>query len=197
MKNLKKHILLFFAVLTVGVIGFYIFLISNRAGTGVPLLAAKSLPYLGKAPEFTLVEKSGQAFNKSQLNGKIWIGDFIFTRCQGQCPIMSQQMAQLAKALPGVTLVSFSVDPDFDKPAVLEEYSKTYSAGNPKWIFLTGDRDVLNHITTSFHMNTVDEPMFHSASFVLVDGEGNVRGYYDANDSDKMKELIDAVKKII
>lgn len=146
------------------------------------------LPIYGRVPDFTLTERSGKHVTLKDLAGKPWIADFIFTRCAGICPMMTSKMALLARELPGARLVSFSVDPEYDSPQVLSEYAQNAGAGEA-WLFLTGARDTLNAITTELHMNKIDEPMMHSASFVLVDGAGAVRGYYDSADEEALRKL--------
>src|SRR3989338_773854 len=115
--------------------------------------AAKDLPGYGTVPAFTLVERSGRLFQGKDLKGKVWIADFIFTRCQGQCPIMSQQMSRLHPRLKDITFVSFSVDPEFDTAEVLSRYADSYRADPKRWYFLTCDTGTLNQISSSFHMN--------------------------------------------
>lgn len=140
-------------------------------------------------PDFTLVERSGKAFSGEELKGKVLVADFIFTRCQGQCPIMTQQMSRLHERLKGVQFVSFSVDPEFDSPEVLSRYAESYHADEKRWLFLTGDRGTLDKIAVSFHMNKTDEPAFHSLNFVLIDRQGRVRGYYDSSNEEALRKL--------
>lgn len=148
------------------------------------------LPVYARVPDFVLTERSGREVALRDLAGRPWIADFIFTRCGGICPMMSSKMAALAKDLKDDTqFVSFTVDPEVDSPAVLAEYAKKYEADPERWLFLTGSRDTLNAITTALHMNKIDEPMMHSASFVLVDASHAVRGYYDSNDPAAIEKL--------
>lgn len=147
------------------------------------------LPIYARMPDFVLTERSGRDVSLSNLAGRPWIADFIFTRCAGICPMMSSKMATLARELKETQFVSFSVDPEYDSPAVLAEYAKRYEADPERWLFLTGDRETLNRITTSLHMNKIDEPMLHSASFALVDAAGVVRGYYGSDDSETAEKL--------
>ncbi len=82
--------------------------------------------------------------------GQVCIADVIFTRCAGQCLIMSAHMKELQAALPAgspVKLVSFTTDPAFDTPAVLKKYAGRYDAQDGQWIFLTGDKAALRHAT--------------------------------------------------
>ncbi len=149
----------------------------------------KELPVYGIAPSFVLTDEKGHAFKSEELKGRVWVADFIFTRCQGQCPIMSSQMLGLQNASKDVDFVSFSADPDFDTPSVLLAYAERLGADLERWRFLTGSRESLNSVAAGFRMNKVDEPLFHSASFVLMDPAGRVRGYYDANDAERMQSL--------
>ena len=73
--------------------------------------------------EFSLTEAHGQTVTKADLLGKPWVACFIFTRCLGPCPVVSEQMQTIQNRLKGfdVRLVSFSVDPERDTPEVLLE----------------------------------------------------------------------------
>jgi len=147
------------------------------------------LPVYGTVPGFALVERGGRTFQDKDLKGKVWIADFIFTRCQGQCPIMSQEMSRLVPRLKDITFVSFSVDPEFDTADVLSRYADSYHADPKTWFFLTGDRRTLNQIASSFHMNEIGEPAFHSLNFVLIDRRGRIRGYYDSSAEENLRQL--------
>ena len=52
---------------------------------------------LGGLPAFTLTDQRGQPFGSRELAGKIWVADFIFTSCQGVCPLLSERMAEVGK----------------------------------------------------------------------------------------------------
>lgn len=157
----------------------------------------KSLPVYGQAPDFKLTEQSGKTLASEDLKGKPWLAGFIFTRCQGQCPIISEQMSQVAKEFKKLRLVSFSVDPDYDSPKVLSGYAERLGADPVQWSFVTGARDALNRVTAGFHMNKIDEPMFHSASLVLMDAHNQARGFYDANDAEKIEKLKRDIKSLL
>src|SRR6266566_7966620 len=77
---------------------------------------------LGRVDDFSLTERSGKKVKRSDLAGKVWVAAFIFTRCAGPCAQVSANMARLQQQLAGkagVVLVSFTVDPEYDKPNVL------------------------------------------------------------------------------
>ena len=82
-------------------------------------------------PPFSLTERTGKTVTNGDLQGKVWVADFIYTTCPGPCPIISASMAQLQQKLTGdnrVQLVSFSVDPQDDTPAVLTAYANRFEA---------------------------------------------------------------------
>src|SRR5207244_896439 len=69
----------------------------------------------GVVPDFSLTERSGATVRRADLAGSPWFADFVYTRCNGSCPLLSEKMARLGHAVGGRTrLVSFSVDPAYD-----------------------------------------------------------------------------------
>ena len=56
------------------------------------LRAGEALPVLGEIPQFELTAQTGQPFDSHTLDGHIWVADFIYTTCDGPCPMMSHQM---------------------------------------------------------------------------------------------------------
>src|ERR1700730_155471 len=96
----------------------------------VQALQQRTVSAYGKVPTFQLTNQNGQPFGSAQLTGKIWIADFIYTTCPGPCPMISSRMSELQKPLDktDVHLVSFSVDPEKDTPAVLRGYAERLQA---------------------------------------------------------------------
>lgn len=157
-------------------------------------------PVLGQVLDFTLVNRDGRTVRRADLLGAPWIADFIFTRCGASCPMMSLRMARLERELPrdlGVRFVSFSVDPEHDTPKVLQEYAESFGAPG-RWLFLTGGKQEIYRLSKEGFKLAVDdtmpvnedEPILHSTRFVLVDGEGRIRGYYEAFDEEAVKKLM-------
>lgn len=163
----------------------------------VARLAGHELPNDGVVPSFQLVNQDNQSFGTEQLRGKIWIADFIYTTCPGPCPMISSRMSEVQKPLrdTDVKLVTFSVDPQHDTPAVLRGYAAKLDAKFDRWNFLTGDKDtVYRLIRDGFKLATVEETQgqgpIHSTRMVLVDRTGNIRGYYDALEADAVTRLL-------
>lgn len=147
------------------------------------------------APAFTLTDQDGKPMSNSQLLGHPWIADFFFTSCATVCPMMSSHMADLQGQLPaGVKLISFSVDPTHDTPAVLKEYGQHYHAQPGRWIFLTGDEKTQETIIRAMKLGFIPaqggSPIQHDWHFVLVDAQGRIRDYYDSENPQRMDALI-------
>jgi protein SCO1/2 len=159
------------------------------------------LPELGDVPAFTLVDARGASFSSAKLQGKIWVADFFFTTCNGPCPRMSAVMHRLQqrflsqrKSLDRVRLVSISIDPAHDTPAVIAEYSGHFRADSRIWWFLTGDEETVKRLSAdTFHVNTRAAPLEHSTRFVLVDGKSRIRGYYETTDVAMLDQLVEDV----
>lgn len=158
-------------------------------------------PEIGKAPEFLLVNRDGRQVDSAELLGSPWVADFIFTRCALSCPRMTERMLGLEAMEPGgLRRVSFSVDPEYDSPQVLQLYADSWGITDPSWLFLTGEKgSVRRLVTEGFKLGlddepppgaaSPDEPILHSTRFVLVDGTGVVRGYYDAFRPEELNRL--------
>jgi protein SCO1/2 len=144
------------------------------------------LPNYGKVPHFTMTDSRGQVFDSASLAGKVWLVDFIYTNCPGPCPRMTSQMHGLQKQLANdadVRLVSISVDPDHDTPPVLNEFAHRFGGPADDWLFLTG-RPATVHLLAHdvFKVGDVIQNMDHSTKFMVVDKQGNLRGYYSSDD---------------
>lgn len=168
-------------------------------------------------PEFTLTDQLGQPFGSKDLEGRVWIANFIFTSCKTSCPLLTQDMSRLQKRMRNmgnaVYLVSFSVDPERDTVEKLRAYADQHHANPRRWRFLTGDLDkVKEAVIAGFKMpidpnvappaaGASDEPttildITHGTRFVLVDQKGRVRGFYDADDPG-MDALVQALSIVV
>ncbi|MEO8497440.1 MAG: FG-GAP-like repeat-containing protein, partial [Planctomycetota bacterium] len=167
-------------------------------------------PVLGSAPEFQLTDQTGRAFDSTELKHKIWIANFIFTRCTATCPAQTRVMADLQKLLSAspiwadVRLLSISVDPEHDQPEVLQQYAASTGADNEHWRFLTGGREQIWDLSkTGFRLPVADDardsatPIMHDAKFVLVDRRGKIRGYFDVLNPEGLTRLRRALDMVL
>jgi protein SCO1 len=160
--------------------------------------AASRLERLAPAPQFQFTAQDGTTVSNADLKGKVWVADFIFTRCAGPCPVMTSRMAEVNQALSGkakdVELVSFTVDPEYDTPQVLKEYGERVGASPERWKFLTGPKDHIEATVMKGFLQALSrEPSgvpIHSTRFALVDRDGWIRGFLDGNDPELPQKLL-------
>ena len=167
-------------------------------------------PIYGSIPNFSLISSENKEFSSKDLEGKVWLANFIFTRCAGVCPMMSGRVKSLQNEFSDSNLqfVSFSVDPSYDTPEVLAKYAKKYEANPKRWSFLTGDRETIYNLSLQHFFLGVseiapeereqfDQMIRHSSKLVLVDAKGRVRGYYDTEDAGYRPKLIQDIKSFL
>lgn len=174
---------------------------SEVTNTGQPVVDLENLPQLYPVGEFRFTDQHNQTFNQENVAGKVWVGYLFFTACPGQCPIMTTSMRALSENFldeEGVCFAGFSVDPDTDTPERLTQYARQYKASNPRWYMLTGPvEDVERLAVSGFRLGSVDDPQMHSEKFVLVDGEGMIRNYYDGTDETEMETLKRDIQRLL
>jgi protein SCO1/2 len=110
---------------------------------------ARNLPQDG-AEWFTNVEVTTHEgktlrFYDDVMKGKILLINFFFTDCDNVCPLMTENLARVQELLGSrmnkdIFMVSISLEPEHDTPAVMAAYAKSYGVG-PGWQFLTGKKD--------------------------------------------------------
>lgn len=139
-------------ILAVGGLLLTPFIATDASMTDAERFAAES-----KARDyFTNLEVIDQDGNRLRfyddvLKDKVVAINFIFTNCQGACPLMTQNLSMVRDML-GVELgtdihfVSISIDPVRDTPAAMKEFAETHRADQDGWRFVTGDPDNLAHI---------------------------------------------------
>ncbi|HIF82564.1 MAG: SCO family protein [bacterium] len=159
------------------------------------------LPVIGSIPEFSFTDSKGNEINRRDLDGKVWVADFIFTTCTMACPVLTGNMNLVHKAFKNnddVRIVSISVYPEYDTPEVLSEYASRYDADTDRWHFLTGpEESVKDIILNGFKIGDYEDIIFHSEKFALVDKKGQIRGYYSGMITEEMAKLKKDMKKLL
>jgi len=176
----------------------------------------EALDVFGTVPDFSLIERSGRKMGRSDLAGRVWITNFIYTHCPDTCPLQTAQMAKLQADFAeekALRLVSITVDPERDTVLVLSQYAKRYGADPERWLFLTGEKSTIYRLALEgFRLSVVDpaegvkswffgpitvlahhgetgKQFIHSSRFVLVDRQARIRGYYQSAEEDALQRL--------
>jgi len=153
-------------------------------------------------PNFSLINQQGDSLTLSDLTGKVWVADFIFTNCPTICPKMTLEMANLQSEFDSqkINFVSFTVDPERDTTDVLSRYAMQHGADESRWHFLTGDKAQIYKLANegfklaaAYHEGILP----HSRKFVLVAPDGVIYDYYDSHHKPAMKRLREDVKTLL
>ncbi len=157
---------------------------------------------LGAMPEFRFIDHERQAFASEDHLGKVWLVDFIYTRCTNACPLLTHKLAQIQGELASlgvgaedVIIVSITVDPFFDKPEVLRSFAARYQVDTSWWRFLSAEPEDIKRVATEFGLAVSTEygstghgsgsqPILHSNRIILVDRMGQVRAMYPTGEPD-------------
>ena len=181
----KKLVIAFLFIFMLGSFGFYIIDKATKS-------RIDNISIIGQVPSFSLTNFDGSVITDQQLNDKISIVSFIFTQCEGACPIMSENMSILQErfsASDDVQFLSITTDPDYDTLDILEKFSSNYS-NNDNWFFLRGNLiEIIELSEKGFYLCAALLPAGHSTRFVLVDKELNIRKYYEGTIESNIFEL--------
>ncbi len=161
------------------------------------------LPVLYTVPDFEFTNEFGKPMGSKQLKGMIYLANFMFTSCPTTCPKLMGVMQKVQKRIRGLrnsaTIVSFTVDPSYDTPKVLNKYARSLKTNPMIWTFLTDNNaeKMRKLITDGFKLavgereqQSVDVfDIAHSEKIALVDQKGRIRGFY-STDKDSINKLM-------
>jgi protein SCO1/2 len=148
-----------------------------------------------RVPDGTLEDQQGRPVALQRLleGDEPVMLNFIFTSCTAICPVMSGIFAQVQTRLgpdaEKVRMISISIDPEHDTPAVLESYAQRFHAGR-EWVFLTGQPDDVVSVQRAFDADKGDK-MNHTPLTLLRASPQAAWVRYDgfASAADLTKEL--------
>lgn len=154
-------------------------------------------------PAFSFTDQDGKTITEKDVAGKIYVTDFIFTRCGSICPLMTTNMSTLQEKYKNddeVLLLSHSVTPSMDSVPVLKRYAEAKGIISSKWHLLTGNEDQIYAMAkkqyfagdTIGYYQTGNE-FLHTENFILVDKHRRIRGVYNGTLALEMERLIDDI----
>lgn len=156
---------------------------------------------------FSFIDQDGNPFGTDQLNGKVWIADFIFTDCKTVCPPMASEMAQLQKQFSNedveVEFVSFTVDPTVDSSEVLKDYIGQYTDDETNWHLLTGySQEAIKNLALEQFQTIVQKPenssqVIHGTNFYVIDQKGYVVNEFNYVEDAFSEQIQKEVKRLL
>lgn len=162
-----------------------------------------------KVGNFSFQNQDNKTITENDVKGKIYVAEYFFTTCRSICPIMNRQMQRVQKAIKGninIKILSFTVDPSVDTVAQMKSYATSHNYVEGQWHFLTGKKQDLYALARkSFfvlkpaeaqNLGDAGSDFIHTNNFVLVDGQGRIRGYYDGTNPKEVTTLIADIKRL-
>ncbi|MGF1678701.1 MAG: SCO family protein [Candidatus Methylacidiphilales bacterium] len=206
-----KRIMWLFGALVVVMVGFnifYGFYVLNKGRK--PDISISDGAVRKHVPTFSLTDQRGQTLGSEDLEGKVWVAAFIFTRCPGPCPLISQNMKALFetfRAEKDFRLVSFSLDPEHDTPEVLTVYAGMHGADPEQWHFLTGSREVIHTLSVEGFYSAVVKtepdqvaqlgPVIHGTRLAIVDRDGQWVAAFDATTPEGIARAEQKIRELL
>ena len=166
------------------------------------------LPVISRVEPFALTNQHNAVITHTQLRGKPWLADIIFTRCPTFCPVLTQTMSQLRPNLPAeLNYVTLTTDPAHDTPEILKAFATTHGSDEANWHFLTGpkpdlmklavDNLKLTALPVEPEKQTSPNDLFvHSRLIMLVDAQGRVRKHFEYDAPELLKNIRTALEAL-
>jgi protein SCO1/2 len=152
----------------------------------------------GALPEFRLTDQAGRTVTAADLRGKVAAVDFIYTRCPlpEVCPRLSANFALLQRRFGAeLLLVSVTVDPEYDTPAVLAAYARRWGADPSGWLFLTGD--VAGLAASLGQIYWADEGAIgHNSSTAVIGRDGRLAALLEGSEF-RVDQLADVIARVL
>jgi protein SCO1/2 len=178
------------------------FIISNkRTDNDLPVIGEKG----HTTGSFSFTNQDGKIITDDDVKGKIRVVEYFFTTCPAICPKMNTNLKAVYAAFkdqPDVIILSHTVNPQNDSAPILKAYATRYGVTDSRWQFLTGDKTALYKAASTDYLmaadttGSIEDQFIHTQYVALVDKQNQIRGFYDATDSEKIAKLISDIKKI-
>jgi protein SCO1/2 len=146
-----------------------------------------------QAPDFQLLNWDEKQVASKDMDGKVRLVYFFYSNCPDVCLPTSFTLSKVqdelkAKGLLGskADILSITIDPKRDTPAVLKEFGSRFHADTNAWKFLSaGDEKQATDLAEKFGVMVVrdkDGNLSHSNPIIIIDPKGVIRSYYDPSD---------------
>lgn len=172
-------------------------------GRHAPVPDGMTLPHVvdaplvpgGEVPAVVFEDQDGERFSPADLKGDPWALTFVYTRCPLPtfCPAIDRRFVAVQRRLaadPGLAdarLVSVTIDPDYDRPAILRAHADRLGADTRRWRFVTGDKDTVDRFGERFGLmvvrgNGTPDEFVHSLRTAVIDRQGRLARLFEGNE---------------
>jgi protein SCO1 len=169
----------------------------------------QALPYYSSLDLSKLTSKDFVTSDNNQLQLELLknrpsLINLFFTSCPKICPLVMAKIKEIQSITLNskldVLFLSLSVDPVNDTSSRLKLYKeeKLKPPAPLSWILLTTPpHQAASFISQELKLGTPEIPDLHSTRLVLIDKEGKIRGYFEAQDENVTKDVVAALSLLI
>jgi protein SCO1/2 len=184
-----------FIIIMLGLVLFYNYLMKLKIDN---LKMQERPPYASTLKHnLELTKDDGSTVNIGQLEGKVWIVAYVYTRCPRACAGIAQKIKVFADKYagnPNFRAVAITLYPEEDTPEFLKAWREQHGLLGDQWWFLTGNGEQirgymqkefklpLREIPENERLNAFDR-WDHKAAIVLVDHKRRIRRTADFGDA--------------
>ena len=162
--------------------------------TNAPAFAEK---YFTNLPLLTQDNKPVR-FYDDLIKGKVVVINVMFTSCTSICSPMTANLARVQQYLGeelghNISMISISLDPEHDTPAVLKRYADKHGV-KPGWNFITGKKENVDWILYKLG-SYVEEKLEHSS--ILIVGNDATGDWSKMLATEKPQAIADVVRILV
>jgi protein SCO1/2 len=156
-----------------------------------------------RIPEFSLTNQNGVVVNEQTVANKIYVASFFFSTCPGICPAIRSKLSQVQDVYrndPSVLILSHSIRPTTDTPAILQAYAKINDIDATTWHLLTGDKAKIYALAKGAYFANEDlgniekqSDFLHTENLLLIDENRHIRGIYNGLSASSVANLLEDI----
>jgi protein SCO1/2 len=155
-------------------------------------------------PEYHFTNQLSQPISTRDYKGQALAINFIFTRCPFPtfCPLTANNFAEAQRKLKGMTngpanwqLLTITIDPEFDKPAILKAYGERHDYDPAHWTLATGElidiTAIAEQLGQTFWRDETGS-ISHNMRAIVIDASGRIQRIIGGNkwNADELTEEI-------
>ncbi len=123
-----------------------------------------------------LIDQNGHRFVLPDLRGRPLIVTFVDAHCTQACPLINARFARaqdlFAQQHLDARLLTITLDPEHDSPAVMRELAQRFGADSRRWLLASGPPRDVRTIMREFRVVAGDE---HTTFVYVFDRNGALR----------------------
>lgn len=160
--------------------------------------ANKNVTY--QVGSFAMTDQHRNKITDADIEGKIHVANFIFTRCGSICPVMTKHMKLMQDVFKNsneVVMLSYSVTPCIDSVARLKDYADNNDITAKNWHLLTGSKSEIYTLARQSYFAEEDlgfskdsTDFLDTEHILLVDKSKTIGGIYNGTLQLENEQLI-------